>query len=484
MIHSIFKVRVFLLVLIFWSHPNSSFSQETSKIEVIVTGEGKTIEDAKKSAIRNASEKVAGLFISTKTQIKKDEIENNIISTISSTAITSFDILKESKLPNQSFVLTTKVVISFNTIDNIVIKMGDNAKLNGSLFTLNIKQQILNEQAESDALSNAFTIIHGLMQESFNYSLNISQPKIVSTPYKHVIIPVDIVATANDNIEICHQLLIDILESVSMSNNELERYKSIGKMFYIAKIERNNEVKTFSLRNQASLFVLNTFLKSYKFYAKSFKLRPSNDVLINDDLFKNNDHDNDTYFDFGVSEFGNKNNLRRDGLLVKKMNLVLIRFLKSKDIGGRFSRNVEVSYEDLVKNGYSVGKNKYSVMPRGKVSYYKNGGIVLYENNGTGFAAFIPWDLKSVYWNTAVKEAEAFVANGYNDWHLPTREDFTKIYNYLYQNNLFSLFSDINSAFYIGEERGTLLTWSFNFEHGIFETGKEIGFDVLLIRNF
>ena len=484
MFHSLYKVRVCLLLFFFVAHSNFSISQDTSKIEVIVIGYGNTIENAKITAIRNASEKVAGLFVSTKTQIKNNELENDIISSISSTAITSFNILKELKLPNQSFVLTVKIGVSFKTIDNIVTQNSANVKLNGSLFTLNIKQQILNEQSESDALSNTFTIIHGLMQESFNYSLNISQPKIVSTPYKYVIIPVEVVATANDNIEICHQLLIDILESVAMSNNEQERYKSIGKMFYTAKIEKNNETKTFFLRNQASLFVLNTFLKTFKFYAKSFEVRPSDDVLINNDLFKNNDHKNDTYFNFGNSEFVEQNNLRRDGFFFKKMNLVTLRFLKSKDIGGRFSRNVEISYEDLVKNGYSVGKNKYSVMPRGKVSYYKNGGIVLYENNGTGFAAFIPWDLKSVYWNTAAKAAESYVANGYTDWRLPTREDFKKFYNYLIEKNLLSLFSDINSDFYIGEERGTLLTWSFNFEHGIFETGKEIGFDVFLIRNF
>jgi hypothetical protein len=94
-----FKQKVsfisFLLLpfLVFVGTTHSAFAQEPSKdVTITASGSGKTIEEAKQSAFRSATEQAFGAFISSKTEIFNDQVVADQMSSVSSGNIKSFEV--------------------------------------------------------------------------------------------------------------------------------------------------------------------------------------------------------------------------------------------------------------------------------------------------------------------------------------------------------------------------------------------------------
>ena len=97
-----------LFLIVFFSFLNLS-AQETSKnVSIIVTGSGKTQDDAKQSALRSAIEQAYGAFISSKTEVLNDNLVSDQITSIANGNIQSFEILNEAQLPDGSWGNTLK----------------------------------------------------------------------------------------------------------------------------------------------------------------------------------------------------------------------------------------------------------------------------------------------------------------------------------------------------------------------------------------
>jgi hypothetical protein len=72
----------------------------------------------------------------------------------------------------------------------------------------------------------------------------------------------------------------------------------------------------------------------------------------------------------------------------------------------------------------------YTVKPRGVVSKFKNGGYVVFENNGHGLVAAV-FDLGRLSWEDGKNACEVLILNGYSDWRLPSGKEFQLIYSNL-----------------------------------------------------
>ena len=118
---------------------------ENKDVTITASGSGFTIEAAKQSALRSATEQAFGAFISSKTEMFNDQIVADQMASVSSGNIKSYEVLNESELPNGKWAVTLLAIVSVDKLTSFVEAKGVAIEIKGGLFALNIKQQLLNE---------------------------------------------------------------------------------------------------------------------------------------------------------------------------------------------------------------------------------------------------------------------------------------------------------------------------------------------------
>jgi hypothetical protein len=183
------------------TNPNKSITERN--ITITVSGSGKTQDEAKQSALRSAIEQAFGAFISAKTEILNDKIISDQITSVSSGNIQAYDILNQSQLPDGIWGVTLKAKVSIDKLTSFVEAKGVSVEIKGGLFAQNIKQQIINEQAELKSIILMIGLLHESMQLSFDYSIKSEEPKSIDSENKKCEIPLIINVKANENLELC-----------------------------------------------------------------------------------------------------------------------------------------------------------------------------------------------------------------------------------------------------------------------------------------
>ena len=377
------------------------FAQDADKtVTITVSGSGKTQDDAKQSALRSAIEQAFGAFISSKTEILNDKLVAEQITSVANGNIQSFDILNESQLPNGSWGVTLKALVSVSKLTSFVEAKGIAIEIKGGMFALNIKQQLLNEQGEIKAVSEMVGLLHEPMQISFDYVIKSSDPKSLDAESKNWEIPLVVTATTNKNMDFCANYCIKTLAALSLSSEEVTSYKSLNKAVFPVAINYKGVLRTFYLRKQTSINALKTHTSNWKFYTRLFTVQSGMD--------ESNGNGKGQIHDFDGSR-----NYNNDG---KTIN-----FLTTGQQAATFS------WQDKRTLSQIEQMTGYKVKPRGVVSQFKHGGFVVFEENGHGLVAAIT-DLGNMDWNSAKTACEELILNGYSDWHLPSKEELNSVY--------------------------------------------------------
>ena len=68
-------------------------AQDDKTVSLVVSGQGKTQDEAKQSALRSAIEQAFGAFISTKTEVLNDQLISDQITSVSSGNIKTYNLL-------------------------------------------------------------------------------------------------------------------------------------------------------------------------------------------------------------------------------------------------------------------------------------------------------------------------------------------------------------------------------------------------------
>jgi len=205
-------------------------AQDADKtVTLTVSGSGKTQEEAKQVGLRSAVEQAYGVFISSKTEIFNDQIVADQIASVASGNIQSFKLLNEAQLPDGSWGVTLKALVSVSKLTSFVEAKGIVIEIKGGMFALNIKQQLLNEQGEINAVSEMVGLLHEPMQTSFDYVIKSSDPKSLDAESKNWEIPLVVTATANKNMDFCANYCIKTLTALCLSSEEVSSYKSLNK---------------------------------------------------------------------------------------------------------------------------------------------------------------------------------------------------------------------------------------------------------------
>ena len=399
---SFFITSLFVLATI------NTFSQTANKeVSITASGSGKTLEDAKQAALRSATEQAFGAFISSKTEMFNDQVVADQMASVSSGNIKSFSILNESQLPDGSWGVTLKALLSLDKLTSFVEAKGIAIEIKGGMFALNIKQQSLNELGEVKAVSEMVGLLHEPMQISFDYIIKSSDPKSLDAENKNWEIPLIVTATTNKNMDFCANYCIKTLEALSLSFEEVTSYQSLNKAVFPVNIIYNGVAKTFYLRKQGSINALNTLTSNWEFYTRLFTVQSGMDESNGNG--KGQLHE----FSSGQIFYSNNTNL----IAVN----IAINFLSSDKKVGTFSWQDKRTLAQIEK------MTGYTVKPRGVVSQFNHGGFVVYEKGGHGFVAAIA-DINPMDWKEAKKSCDELKLNGYSDWYLPTKEKLNAVY--------------------------------------------------------
>jgi len=420
------------------------FSQTDDKdVKITASGSGKTQDDAKQSALRSATEQAFGAFISTKTEMFNDHVVADQMASVSSGNIKSYEVLNESQLPNGSWGVTLKAVVSLSKLSSFVESKGIAIEIKGGMFALNIKQQLLNEEGEVKAVSEMVGLLHEPMQISFDYTIKSTDPKSLDAESKNWEIPLVVTATTNKNIDFCANYCVKTLAALSLTSEEVTSYKTLNKAVFSVIINYNGVSHTFYLRKQNSINALATFTRQWAYYTRLFTVLSG----LDESNFNG---------DAQIHNFSSSQDYRDDG---KQIN-----FLTTGQQAAKFS------WQDKKTLSQIQQMSGYIVKPRGVVSQFKQGGFVVYEEKGHGLVAAIT-DLGQMDWNSAKTVCDGLLLNGYSDWHLPTQYELNALYANLKQLGIGGFINGRNAEGYWSSteapsDKGYEKVWIKFFEDG------------------
>ena len=443
--NSFIKFLIFSIVLILSTQ--IARAQDSDKtISITVSGSGKTQDEAKQSALRSAIEQSFGAFISSKTEILNDQLVTDQITSVANGNIQSFLILNESQLPNGSWAVTLKVIVSISKLTSFVESKGVAIEIKGSLFALNIKQELLNEEAESTAIFQMISLIHQYLEKSFDYTIESSSPKSINNSGNKFEIPIVVTAITNKNIDFCENYLTQTLRALSLSETEIKNFKKLNKEVYPIKYK----TEQFYLRRKSSkhdLFAMFNASSFSSYYMSLYFLESAGVELTNG--FKDDGNPyagavawNDKGYPYTIQKesynirplisflgnrFWDNNGYSVDNILTKLI------FPKSDIPIGNVSINLNLNLKQIEQ----MTDIKVKPMLKGLIEI-NHGGIVIYKKNGHGLVVSLS-DFKDN--SNAFATCQDLNLNGYDDWRLPTSDEFEEI-----KSVLKSKFSFLNNS--------------------------------------
>ena len=398
---NIFKnIILFFFAILFTSQTKAQ--TETKNVSITASGSGITLEDAQQAALRSATEQAFGVFISSKIEMLNNKIVADEMASVTSGNIKSFEILNKAQLPDGRWDVILNAIVSIDKLTSFVQSKGVKVEVNGGLFAVNIKQQIINENGEINAICNMIGILHEAMQVSFNYDIKSGEPISTDGENKNWQIPITVVATANNNMDFCANYFIKTLTSICLTSADRENYRALNKQSYQINISYNGNTNCFYLRKKKSLDALNSFISNWIFYTRLFNVKSFKEY---------NGVGTGIIHDFGNNDLGN-NQIGK---------IININFLKSGNVAATFNWNDFLTLDQIEK------VTNYKITPRGIVSFFRHGGYVLSDNGRSGLVASI-FDIGSYSWDDAKVACEELELNSYSDWHLPSKEELKCFY--------------------------------------------------------
>ena len=220
------KLKFLIIVLLL--NFSSVFSQEDKTVTLTVSAQGETISEAKQNALRDAIEQAFGAFISSNTEILNDELIKDEIVSVSNGNIQDYEVIYEAQMPSGANAVSIRATVSVNKLSAFVESKGVEVEFKGGLLAVNVKQQILNEKNEVKTIENIMRVSEEILDKSYDFELVRGEPKQAGNNSSWEI-PLRVDVKFNKNINQFNSYLHNSLKGLSMSEDEIKRYKQLGK---------------------------------------------------------------------------------------------------------------------------------------------------------------------------------------------------------------------------------------------------------------
>jgi hypothetical protein len=358
------KKLLILLTLAFTINVNA---QDDKTVTLVVSGQGKTQDEAKQNALRSAIEQAFGTFISSKTEILNDNLVKDEIVSVSNGNIQKYDVISAVQIPDGGYATTLKATVSVSKLTSFCESKGISIEFKGNLFAMNIKQQILNEESEAKAICNIVCVAQEFLQNSFDYEITSGNPSSLDGTNSQWGIPINIKAKTNKNFALCAKYLMENLSIFGLSIEELQNYKSLNKKVFPFTLVRNQGKITFWFRNKSSAENLGYLLTDYESYVRGFVINSGIQIT----------EGNESVF----YKIGKINNL----IDIKDLNNegMIFNFIESENPIATFSWVDNKTTEEIEKlTGYTIksNENKFKYQCNENNEY---NNVSLIQNNKT-----------------------------------------------------------------------------------------------------
>jgi len=208
-------------------------AQDDKTVTLVVSGQGKTQDEAKQNALRSAIEQAFGTFISSKTEILNDSLVKDEIVSVASGNIHKYNIISEVKVNDDNYNVVLNATVSVTKLTSFAQSKGVAIEFDGEIVGLNIQQQMLNEKNEITSMNNISNTCKSILNSSFDYSLpyrgEARQNKLDKDKWD---IPLRVDVKFNQNIAEFKRYLTQSILGLSMSSEEIMQYKALGKTTY------------------------------------------------------------------------------------------------------------------------------------------------------------------------------------------------------------------------------------------------------------
>jgi hypothetical protein len=389
-----------LIILLTCLFTLNAFAQDDKTVTLVVSGQGKTQEEARQNALRGAIEQAFGTFISSKTEILNDSIIKDEIVSVTNGNIQKYEVISVLQLSTEVWSTILNATVSVNKLQTFCESKGVSIEFNGGLFALNIKQQMLNEKAEEIIIYNMVGVLHELMQKSINYTIINGPPESLDTENKRWSIPITVTAISNKNIEKCAEYFIQILKSISLDSIGVAQYNQLRKKPIKLIVERQyyNEKLQFYLRRKNSIKAINSFISNWNYYLSSYIVEPQPTEELN--------------YKYTNTGFGGED---------YSMNpYYWIRFPESD------AKVAEHRYEDIRSINQIEKLSGFVVMSKPETSRFLQGGYLVSDDTGKMLIVSIH-DIETTLINDVDSIVKIANLGGFNNWRLPDTNDFKLI---------------------------------------------------------
>jgi len=318
---------------------NLSSNNSNQTVTLLVSGSGKTQDEAKQNALRSAIEQAFGAFISSETIINNDSFVSDNITSLSQGSVISFNILSSNILPDKNVTLTISAKVSISQMQKITESKGYTATIAGGLFGLNLKLLKLQADAEERVILDMARKSLKILENSIDFKLEVIPPKksdlrielqntlregsysdywkntdqlSFSEIYKIRLI---VECQPNKNLDVFIDYFISTLAAVKMSESEIDFAKQSGSEYYklINFPDSNSEKSDFYLRNFESVRIISSLFER------------STLNLVNYDIVSNNNLINYTpFYKKGITEEVSKHYARLENLTTNHKNIQIL----------------------------------------------------------------------------------------------------------------------------------------------------------------
>ena len=272
--------QLFLIVALALSI--NAYAQDNKTVTLVVSGQGKTQDEAKQNALRNAIEQSFGSFISSNTEILNDELVKDEIVSIANGNIQKFEVISEVEVPEVGHATTLKATVSVTKLTSFVESKGVEIEFKGSLFGANLRQQRINENAELQAIINLCEVSNEILSKSIDYSIEVDDPVKANSmrsfrpQQDDYQILFTIKLSPNKNFDQFVNYFYSSIKAISMPVPEQENYIKLNKDIYYLTV---NDVEKYFFRNPSTVIALqNLFLKSNQ-YLHNYKVVSNLDTI-------------------------------------------------------------------------------------------------------------------------------------------------------------------------------------------------------------
>lgn len=231
--------------------PFLSFAQD---LTINVDGSGKTCQEAKNDALRNAVNQASGSIIYSKTEISNNELISDDITMLTSGNVLNYYIIKDCFEKDGTFYITLKVIVSQTELKKFIEGKGKSISISGELLKQKSDQEVASKNAEISIVENILLQLESFTIDPFDYEISIGQ--ITIKDGKYCSLPADISIKTNINFYNAYLKLVKDIERISINlTNQNFRRVTLRETNFPLTINS----KIYYLRSSKSIDLINRF---------------------------------------------------------------------------------------------------------------------------------------------------------------------------------------------------------------------------------